>query len=228
MARSVTREGAKRRPVAKTEKKMPRVVLKRLARYHQIAVRSGEEGQTYLSSASLANLVAVDATMVRKDMAAVGVTGRPKVGYFIGDVITRLGEVLGLVGTHDAVLIGCGSLGTAIARYTGFSRFGLKLVGIFDSDHAKVGKAVDSHLILPMEKCKSVIRIFKVKMAILTVPARVAQPTADWLVRQGIQGIWNFAPVDLRVPSHVKVRDENLAIGLAQLLYAIQQANRAK
>jgi len=203
-------------------------VLERLARYQQIATRAAEDGLSHISSAHLASLVAVDPTMVRKDMAAAAIAGRPKVGYFIGDILGRLGGVLGLTERRDAILIGCGDLGSALARYAGFSRLGLRIVGIFDTDHSKVGRTVGEHLVLPMEKCKSVTHIFGAKLAILAVPARAAQGLTDSLVSLGIRGIWNFAPVDLLVPPEVIVRNENLALGLAQFLHQIRHQSLAR
>lgn len=196
-----------------------RPLLERLALYYQIATRAGEEGQDAISSAFLASLIGIDATLVRKDMAAAGITGRPKVGYSIAEVIAHLDEVLGLTDRNDAILIGSGDLGSAIARYPGFSRYGLKLAAVFDIDPTKVGRSIGGHVVLPMEKCKSFIEIFRIQIAIVTAPASVAQEIADWLVRKGIKAIWNFAPVHLRVPDDVAVRNENLALGLAQLIH---------
>lgn len=196
-----------------------RPLLERLALYYQIATRAGEEGQDAISSAFLAELIGIDATLVRKDMAAAGITGRPKVGYSIAEVLARLDEVLGLTDRNDAILIGCGDLGSAIARYPGFSRYGLKIAAVFDIDPAKIGRSIGGHVVLPMEKCKSFIEIFRIQIAILAAPASGAQETADWLVRKGIKAIWNFAPVHLRVPDEVAVRNENLALGLAQLIH---------
>jgi len=196
-----------------------RPLLERLALYYQIATRAGEEGQDAISSAFLAQLIGIDATLVRKDMAAAGITGRPKVGYSIAEVIAHLDDVLGLTDRNDAILIGAGDLGSAIARYPGFSRYGLKIAAVFDIDTAKVGRSIGGHVVLPMEKCKSFIEIFRIQIAIVTAPASVAQEIADWLVRKGIKVIWNFAPVHLRVPEDVAVRNENLALGLAQLIH---------
>lgn len=196
-----------------------RAMLERLALYYQIATRSGEDGHEAISSAYLSNLVGIDPTLVRKDMAAAGITGRPKVGYAIAEVLKHLDDVLGLTDRNDAILIGCGDLGSAIVRYPGFSRYGLKIAGIFDLDASKIGKAIGSHRVLPMEKCKSFIEIFRIEIAILTVPDTAAQDIADWLVGKGIKAIWNFAPIQLRAPDDVAVRNENLAIGLTQLIH---------
>jgi redox-sensing transcriptional repressor len=199
-----------------------RPLLERLALYYQIATRAGEEGQDAISSAFLAQLIGIDATLVRKDMAAAGITGRPKVGYSIAEVIAHLDDVLGLTDRNDAILIGCGDLGSAIARYPGFGRYGLKIAACFDIDAGKVGRSIGGHVVLPMEKCKSFIEIFRIQIAIVTAPASVAQEIADWLVRKGIRAIWNFAPIHLRVPDDVAVRNENLALGLAQLIHTFK------
>jgi redox-sensing transcriptional repressor len=82
----------------------------------------GEQGNDTMSSATLASLLDIDPTLVRKDMAIVGVTGRPKVGYQVAAVINRLDEVLGLSSRKNAILIGCGRLGSAIMAYGGFSQ----------------------------------------------------------------------------------------------------------
>jgi len=208
-----------RRAAADDASGFPRPLLERLALYYQIATSEGEEGQDAISSAFLAELIGIDATLVRKDMAAAGITGRPKVGYAIAEVLARLDSVLGLTDRNDAILIGCGDLGSAIARYAGFGRYGLKIAAVFDVDPTKIGRSVGGHVVLPMEKCKSFIEIFRIQIAILAAPANGAQETADWLVRKGVKAIWNFAPVHLRVPDDVAVRNENLALGLAQLIH---------
>jgi redox-sensing transcriptional repressor len=202
---------------------LPRALLERLALYHQIVSRMGEQGNDTMSSATLASLLNIDPTLVRKDMAIVGVTGRPKVGYQVADVINRLDEVLGLSSRKNAILIGCGRLGSAIVAYGGFSQYGLKISAVFDTDYAKVGQAISGNTILPMEKCRNVIEIFGIEIAILTVPAVAAQQLADWLVARGIRAIWNFSPVQLRAPDDVVVRNENLAQGLAQLIHRLKQ-----
>jgi len=205
------------------EAALPRALLERLALYHQIASRLGQEGLDTLASAQLATMLKVDATLVRKDMAAAGISGKPKVGYLIGDVLTRLDELLGLGTRNDAILVGCGRLGSAIAAYTGFAPYGLKIVAVFDNDFSRVGQPVGAHRILPMEKCRSIIEIFRVEFAILTVPPDAAQELANWLVIRGIRAVWNFTPVQLQLPANVVVRHENLDSGLTQLIHSLKR-----
>jgi redox-sensing transcriptional repressor len=202
---------------------LSRALLERLALYYQIATRMGEAGRETISSAVLASPLSVDPTLVRKDMAQVSITGRPKVGYQIATVLKRLDEVLGLSSRKDAILIGCGHLGAAIVAYPGFAQYGLKISAVFDNDYKKVGQLVGGHVVLPMEKCKAIIENFRIEIAILTVPATVAQELATWLERRGIRAIWNFSPVQLQHDDRVVVRNENLAQGLAQLIHHFKQ-----
>jgi redox-sensing transcriptional repressor len=211
------------RPVARRDLQSPSPpALARLSICYQVALRAGEDGLESLSSAYLAGLLDVDETLVRKDMAAVGIVGRPHVGFPTGEILVRLQEILGLSQVTDAILIGCGSLGSALLRYPGFTRYGLRITAAFDADHARVGQRIGDYIVLPMEKCRSIIENFRVRVAILTVPAHVGQEITNWLIARGITAIWNFAPVQLQAPHGVIIRNENLAVGLAQLIHQVK------
>lgn len=196
--------------------------LFRLTVCYQVAMRAGEDGLENLSSAYLADLLKADETLIRKDMSIVGIKGKPKVGYPTGKIISTLEDVIGISQYTDGILIGCGSLGSALLRYSGFAKYGLRIAAAFDIDNAKIGQRIGDYLVLPIEKCKSIIETFKVQVAILAVPAGVAQDLADWMVGRGIKAIWNFAPIQLKVPSDIIVRNENLAVGLAQLIHQVR------
>jgi redox-sensing transcriptional repressor len=73
-----------------------------------------------------------------------------------------------------------------------------------------------------MEELPDFVQKNAVKMAILTVPAAVAQEVANTLVQCGITGILNFSPIVLSVPEEVMVNNVNLAIELENLSYFIQ------
>ena len=59
------------------------------------------------------------------------------------------------------------------------------------------------------------------KIAVLTIPKQVAQEVADRLVACGVKAIWNFAHLDLKLPSDVVVENVHLSESLMQLSYRI-------
>src|SRR5579863_6113716 len=58
-------------------------------------------------------------------------------------------------------------------------------------------------------------------IAVLAVRGPAAQATAEVIVRAGIHGILNFAPIQLHVPPEVIVRAVNMAAELEVLSYAL-------
>ena len=70
-------------------------------------------------------------------------------------------------------------------------------------------------------KAKEVIEAESIKIAVVAVPAHAAQKVVDQLVEAGIRAILNFAPVSIFVPKGVAVRNENMAIEIEALSYAL-------
>ncbi|MEN6473956.1 MAG: redox-sensing transcriptional repressor Rex, partial [Syntrophaceae bacterium] len=57
---------------------------------------------------------------------------------------------------------------------------------------------------------------------VIATPAESAQGVADLLVAANIKGIWNFAPINLRVPPQVIIENVNLLPSLFTLAFKIK------
>jgi redox-sensing transcriptional repressor len=110
----------------------------------------------------------------------------------------------------EAVLVGAGNLGRALALYD-FSRFGLKIVILFDKDPQKIGTKVGDLHVLPVEKLGNLVRRMRIRIGIVTTPPGSAQQVADEMVANGIKAIWNFSTLRLKVPADVMVRHVDLS-----------------
>lgn len=212
--------------MAKKEKGpvLNQLVLERLMHYyHLVGEQIPDRASGWVSSAHIAELLSMDDTLVRKDLAAIGVRGRPRVGFSIAELKGRIREVLGFNDTYRTVVVGAGRLGGALVSYSGFAKYGLYIVAMFDSDESRVGSVMGGVLIQSVDKLEAVIQRHDVNMAILTVPAEAAQSLADRLVAAGIRAIWNFAPTSLSVGESVFVRHEHISVGLAELAYYLKR-----
>jgi len=65
------------------------------------------------------------------------------------------------------------------------------------------------------------VYLLDISIIILTVPAAAAQSVCDKVVEAGVKAILNFAPVNLRVPDDVLLRNENMAIELEHLSFSL-------
>lgn len=194
----------------------------RLSLYFRELHRLLDAGTTSTNSRDLAAMVNVSAAVVRRDLSSIGSIGRRGVGYDVASLADHIGSVLGSGVNWKAVLIGVGSLGNALLRYRGFERLGFSLVAAFDTDLAKVNRDVGGTNILPLAELERVLIEHKPELAIIAVPSEHARDVASRLVAHGIQGILNFAPTTLQVPTSIAIINVDLASELQQLVFRIQ------
>ncbi|MDZ4861505.1 MAG: redox-sensing transcriptional repressor Rex [Candidatus Hydrogenedentes bacterium] len=200
------------------------LIVERLMHYYHLVAEQIEiNASGYVSSAQIAHLLDMDDTLVRKDLAAIGVRGRPRVGFSTNGLMDAVRETLGFNEHYNAVIVGAGRLGGAIASYAGFGKYGLDVVALFDSDPARVGDVLRGIPVEHVDRMEEVIKQHGVRSAVITVPAEAAQPLADRLVASGVRAIWNFAPTSLVVPPGVFVRHEHISVGLAELAYYLKR-----
>jgi redox-sensing transcriptional repressor len=202
---------------------IPRKTIYRLSIYLRCLARLRENGIGTVSSDALARAAGVKPTQLRKDLAYFGTFGTRGLGYDVAELSTRIADELGTSRLQPVILVGVGHLGLALLSYRGFEKEGFEISATFD---AEPNRKRDRELNLPifgMDKLLDYVRRHNVRMAILTVPASVAQEVANQLVQCGIVGILNFAPIVLHVPEEVMVNNVNLAIELENLSYFIQE-----
>jgi redox-sensing transcriptional repressor len=200
------------------EKSVSRQTLKRLPLYLKYIKSMSKAGAENISATAIAEALDLNDVQVRKDLASVSAGGRPRIGYVIQDLILTIEKILGYRDTESAVLIGAGELGQILLSYKGFAAHGLNIVAGFDTDESLIGQNFNGKPILPIEKLDDLCKRLKVRVGIITVPASAAQETCDKLIQSGALAIWNFAPVQLKVPEKVLVHNEDWFSSLDLLL----------
>jgi redox-sensing transcriptional repressor len=180
-----------------------------------------DAGEAFISSSVLAERLGLDPVLTRKDLAMAGVPGRPRRGYPAGELRAAINRALGWDSATDAVLVGAGSLGSALLGYAGFKEQNLSIVAAFDANPRLAGSTVHGVKVRPLAEMARLVRRLKVHLAILTVPTAAAQACATTLVEAGVRGILNFSSAQLSVPEGVIVQNVDLAQPLAVLSHAI-------
>jgi redox-sensing transcriptional repressor len=205
------------RPADPTPKVVSEPTLKRLPPYHRFLKEWQAAARETVSCTDIGRELKLDPTQVRKDLESVGIVGRPRVGYITAAILAELEQFLGWNNVNEAFLVGAGSMGSALLGYRKFEQCGLKIVAAFDVDPSKVGGEIHGKHVLALDKLPDLARRMHILIGILTVPAEAAQAVADLMVSGGINAIWNFAPIRLRMPEQVIVHNEDLYSSLASL-----------
>ena len=193
---------------------IPKATLGRLPQYLEY-LRSLPQTCRTISATAIAKALSLGDVQVRKDLGAVSGAGKPKIGYETDQLIADIESHLGYEKLTNAVLVGAGKLGRALLDYDGFENFGVKIIAGFDCNETALKKG--SKDILPIKDIEAYCQKHDVKLGIITVGQGSAQDVCDKLVESGIEAIWNFAPVTLKVPNGVLLKQENLALSLAYL-----------
>ena len=195
-----------------------KATLERLPSYHRCLAEKQEAGEKTVSSTAIAEELHLSAVQVRKDIAAISsAAGKPKLGFEVDELLGDINRLLGYNNVTDAVLVGVGGLGSALAGYGGFKSYGLNIVAAFDTDPARIGKEVGGVRVYGADVLSQTVREKKVRIGIIAVPKQAAQAAADALVEGGVRAIWNFAPVHLALPADIAVKNEDMAASLAIL-----------
>ncbi len=196
---------------------IPKQTLLRLPIYLNYLKQISGSGIENMSATKIAAALNLNHVVVRKDLASISSSGKPKIGYNVNQLIGELESFLGYNDSLNAVIIGAGSLGKALLKHEGFSECGFNIIAAFDNDPRAYNDKSISKAILPIERLKEFAKLNHVKVGIITCPDSAAQQIANLLADSEIYSIWNFTSVQLTVPEYVYVLNENMASSLILL-----------
>jgi redox-sensing transcriptional repressor len=201
------------------ENEIPGIIVGRLPIYLQALEHMQNEGRQTTSSQELGEVIGISAAQIRKDLSQFGEFGKQGKGYSIPFLVEQLRGILHVNRVWDVAVIGAGNLGRAIAHYQSFINHGFRIAMIFDNDPQRVGDTISEFTVQDMKQLVPLIKQSEIRVAMLTVPASVAQEVTDELINAGIKAILNYAPISLSVPAGVHVQSVDPVIYLQKMAY---------
>lgn len=208
-----------------TNKNISMAVIRRLPKYHRYLGDLLDRDIQRISSKELSDIIGFTASQIRQDLNNFGGFGQQGYGYNVEALYTEIGKILGLDNKYNAILIGAGNLGQAIANYSGFRNAGFEIKALFDANPRIIGLKIREFEVLDPDIIEDFIKENNIDIAVMCIPKNGAQEVIDRVVRAGIKGVWNFAPIDLEVPEGVIVENVNLTESLFTLSYLMKEEN---
>jgi redox-sensing transcriptional repressor len=205
-----------------SKKKISESTIHRLSLYYRVLSLLEKENHDTVSSKELARREKLTPAQVRKDLSFFGSFGTRGLGYPVGELKRQLADILGITHGWNIALVGVGNIGSALVGYKEFSRQGFNIKLIFDNDQRKIGSNHKGIVVSDIRNLESELKENDIQMVILAVPATVAQYIVDDIINAGIKAILNFAPVNLKVPEDVFLRNENMSMELEYLSFALK------
>ncbi len=210
------------------KKRISESTIHRLSQYYRALSVLEKENYETVSSKELAKREKLTPAQVRKDLSFFGSFGTRGLGYPVKELRAQIASILGLDRTWRVALVGVGNIGSALVSYKEFAKQGFQIVKLLDNDQRKIGSNHKGLTISDIRNLMAELTEAKVEMVILAVPATVAQYIVDDVIRAGIKAILNFAPVNLKVPEDVYLRNENMSMELEYLSFAMVNNHEQK
>lgn len=211
-----------------SKKKISIAVIRRLPRYYRYLSDLLQQNITRISSKELSERMGITASQIRQDLNCFGGFGQQGYGYNVQALYEEIGKILGIDHKFTTIIVGAGNMGHALANYSNFEKRGFNLIGIFDVDPKLVGQEIKGVKVSHMDELEKFISQNHVDIAILTVPYSETPSVADRIARLGVKGLWNFSPMDLRLPYDVIIENVHLSDSLAVLGYKLNEKRNAK
>lgn len=194
---------------------IPEPTLRRLPWYLAYLSMLCDQGITHVSSTRIAEDIGVDSSQIAKDLSYLNIKGKTRIGYEVNLLVDQLSSFLGFGKQHNAVVVGAGSLGSALMQDSGLSNYGLNIVAGIDIDPEKIGVKIADTEIYPLDRLTEIHEKMDVRVAVITVPYDSAQQAADACMDAGISGIWNFTPRRIRGREGVVIQNTSIYSNLA-------------
>lgn len=206
--------------------KISRAVIKRLPKYHRYLRELLEKDVKRISSKELSEIMGFTASQIRQDLNNFGGFGQQGYGYNVEELYQEIGRILGLTGDYKTIIIGAGNLGQALANYSSFDKFGFKLQSMFDLNPRLIGLKIRDVEVRDIEAVGDYLKDHDIDIAFICTNKDAAQNIAQNLVDNGIKAIWNFAPIDLKLPEEIVVENVHLIEDLFTISYFLKGAKK--
>ncbi len=203
----------------KKQTKISNAVIRRLPRYRRYLNELRKKGVDKISSNEFSHLTGYTASQIRQDLNNFGGFGQQGYGYSVEGLYNEISAILGLDRGYRMVVVGAGNLGRAIVNHTYYYKTGFIVVGIFEVDPDLIGTSINGIEVMDYENIVDFVEEEDIDIGVICTSKDAAQEVADKLCFAGVEGLWNFAPVDIETPAHVAVENVHISDSLHSLAY---------
>jgi redox-sensing transcriptional repressor len=197
-------------------------LIRRLPKYHRYLEELLQKGVAVISSKELSKVIGFTASQIRQDFNTFGEFGQQGYGYNVAVLYDEIGRIIGLDNMYSTVIIGAGNLGQAIVNYTSLKKSKFIPKAMFDINPRMFGMKIGDIEIKDVDELEDFVRGHQIDIGIICTSGSSAQEIADRLVRSNIKGVWNFAPVDLKIPDRVVVENVHVSESLFALSFLMK------
>ena len=108
-------------------RRVSEAVIRRMPKYYRQLTVLRDQGMERISSGRLAQMMRLNASQVRQDFNCFGGFGQQGYGYNVNTLLAEIKNILAITHPYNAIIVGAGNIGTALANFDGFEQETKKL-----------------------------------------------------------------------------------------------------
>lgn len=201
------------------DKILPERTIERLSEYRRTLMKLSAGSLTHIYSHQLAEMHAITAVQVRRDLMLIGFSSDTKRGYDIATLVRHISEIIDAEKPQKVAIIGMGNLAQAITHYFQGKRSKLVIAAAFDNDETKIGQRVGGVMCYDIADFSKITKKYGINIVILTCPASVAGSLTEPIIQADIKGILNFTGSPLNLHRGVFVEHYDIITLLEKVAY---------
>lgn len=209
--------------MTKGRNRVSEAVIRRMPKYYRYLAEMDRNRIERVSSRELSQRMGLTASQIRQDFNCFGDFGQQGYGYNVSELLQEIRRILGLERKYNAIVVGAGNLGQALANYGHFEREGFLIKAMFDINPKLVGMSIRGIEVLDLDALEEFTAKESIHIGVISAPKSKAQEIAERLVNCGIKGIWNFAPIDVIIPPDIIVENVHLSDSLYTLSFKMNE-----
>lgn len=200
-------------------KSLPERTIERLSEYRRTLLELSAGSLTHIYSHQLAEMHAITAVQVRRDLMLIGFSSDTKRGYDIATLVRHISDIIDAEKPQKVAIIGMGNLAQAITHYFHEKRSKLVISAAFDNDPHKIGSRIGGIMCYDIIDFARVASKNDIHIVILTCPASVAVDMVEPITQAGVRGVLNFTGAPLNLHRGVFVEHYDIITLLEKVAY---------
>ena len=124
-------------------RRVSEAVIRRMPKYYRQLTVLRDQGMERISSGRLAQMMRLNASQVRQDFNCFGGFGQQGYGYNVNTLLAEIKTILAITHPYNAIIVGAGNIGTALANFDGFEQEGFIIKALFDVKEELLGTEID-------------------------------------------------------------------------------------
>ena len=156
-------------------RRVSEAVIRRMPKYYRQLTVLRDQGMERISSGRLAQMMRLNASQVRQDFNCFGGFGQQGYGYNVNTLLAEIKNILAITHPYNAIIVGAGNIGTALANFDGFEQEGFIIKALFDVKEELLGTEIDGKPVYHIDEMERYVQENNITIGVIAARSHIGK-----------------------------------------------------